>query len=69
MSRENLRVENAVIDGEIACVDDLGQSEECLFFAFDLLYLLGGSPDVTVSRTERPSEETSAPQTLAYALR
>jgi ATP-dependent DNA ligase len=38
---ENLRVENAVIDGEIACVDDSGRSvfndlllrwRECLFF-------------------------------------
>jgi bifunctional non-homologous end joining protein LigD len=47
---ENLRVENAVIDGEIACVDDSGRSifndllfrrRECLFFAFDLLYLNG----------------------------
>jgi hypothetical protein len=45
---ENLRVENAVIDGEIACVDDSGRSlfndllfrrRQCLFFAFDLLYL------------------------------
>src|SRR5215831_17294777 len=47
---ENLRVESAVIDGEIACVDDSGRSifndllfrqRECLFFAFDLLYLNG----------------------------
>jgi bifunctional non-homologous end joining protein LigD len=47
---ENLRVENAVIDGEIACVDDAGRSifndlmfrrRECLFFAFDLLHLNG----------------------------
>jgi ATP-dependent DNA ligase len=47
---ENLRVENAVIDGEIACVDDSGRSifndllfrrRECLFFAFDLLHLNG----------------------------
>jgi bifunctional non-homologous end joining protein LigD len=47
---ENLRVENAVIDGEIACVDDSGRSvfndllfrrRECLFFAFDLLFLNG----------------------------
>jgi bifunctional non-homologous end joining protein LigD len=47
---ENLRVENAVIDGEIACVDDSGRSifndllfrrRECLFFAFDLLRLNG----------------------------
>ena len=46
----NLRVENAVIDGEIACVDDTGRSifndllfrrRECLFFAFDLLHLNG----------------------------
>jgi bifunctional non-homologous end joining protein LigD len=47
---ENLHVENAVIDGEIACVDDSGRSvfndllfrrRECMFFAFDLLYLNG----------------------------
>src|SRR5215470_16699637 len=47
---ENLRVENAVIDGEIACVDDSGRSvfndllfrrRECVFFAFDLLFLNG----------------------------
>jgi bifunctional non-homologous end joining protein LigD len=47
---ENLPVENAVIDGEILCVDDSGRSifddllfrrRECLFFAFDLLYLNG----------------------------
>src|SRR5262245_49893818 len=46
----NLRVENAVIDGEIACVDELGRSvfndllfrkRECVFFAFDLLFLNG----------------------------
>jgi ATP-dependent DNA ligase len=47
---ENLSVENAVIDGEIACVDDSGRSafndllfrrRECVFFAFDLLFLNG----------------------------
>jgi bifunctional non-homologous end joining protein LigD len=47
---ENLRVESAVIDGEIACVDDTGRSifndllfrrRECVFFAFDLLHLNG----------------------------
>src|SRR6266568_2908256 len=47
---ENLNVENAVIDGEIARVDDSGRSvfndllfrrRECLFFAFDLLFLNG----------------------------
>jgi bifunctional non-homologous end joining protein LigD len=46
----NLRVENTVLDGEIACVDDLGRSvfndllfrrRECVFFAFDLLFLNG----------------------------
>jgi bifunctional non-homologous end joining protein LigD len=43
-----MRVDNAVIDGEIACVDDAGRSifndllfrrRECLLFAFDLLHL------------------------------
>ena len=47
---ENLRVESAVLDGEIACVDDSGRSvfndllfrrRECVFFAFDLLFLNG----------------------------
>src|SRR5262245_11801540 len=47
---EHLRIENAVIDGEIACVDELGRSvfndllfrkRECVFFAFDLLFLNG----------------------------
>jgi bifunctional non-homologous end joining protein LigD len=47
---ENLRVDNAVIDGEIACVDDSGRSvfndllfrcPECLFIAFDLPFLNG----------------------------
>src|SRR5438132_5635631 len=47
---ENLRVENAVLDGEIACVDKYGRSvfndllfrrRECVFFAFDLLFLDG----------------------------
>jgi len=47
---ENLPVDNAVIDGEIACVDDSGRSvfndllsrrRECLFFAFDLLFFNG----------------------------
>jgi ATP-dependent DNA ligase len=46
----NLRVENAVLAGEIACVDDSGRSvfndllfrrRECVFFAFDLLFLNG----------------------------
>src|SRR5215467_15610507 len=47
---DNLRLESAVLDGEIACVDDLGRSvfndllfrrRECVFFAFDLLFLNG----------------------------
>jgi bifunctional non-homologous end joining protein LigD len=47
---EHLRVGNAVIGGEIACVDDVGRSvfndllfrrRECLFFTFDLLFLNG----------------------------
>jgi bifunctional non-homologous end joining protein LigD len=47
---QNLRVESAVLDGEIACVDDSGRSvfndllfrrRDCLFFAFDLLFLNG----------------------------
>jgi ATP-dependent DNA ligase len=47
---ENLRVENAVLDAEIACVDDSGRSvfndllfrrRDCVFFTFDLLFLNG----------------------------
>ena len=47
---ENLPIENAVIDVEIACVDDSGRSvfndllfrrRDCLLFAFDLLFLNG----------------------------
>jgi len=46
----NPRIENAVLDGEIACVDDSGRSvfndllfcrRECVFFVFDLLFLNG----------------------------
>ena len=46
----NLPVENAVLDGEIACVDDSGRSvfndllfrrRECVFFAFDPPFLNG----------------------------
>jgi len=45
---EHLRVESAVLDGEIACVDDSGwpnfrallfRQRQCIFIAFDLLYL------------------------------
>ena len=47
---EHLRVESAVLDGEIACVDDSGRPvfrdllfrrQQCVFIAFDLLYLNG----------------------------
>jgi len=47
---ENLRVENAVIDGEVAGVEDSGRPvfndllfrrRECVFFTFDLLFLNG----------------------------
>jgi bifunctional non-homologous end joining protein LigD len=47
---EHLHVESAVLDGEIACVDDSGRSifrdllfrrRRCVFIAFDLLYLNG----------------------------
>src|SRR5262245_34465677 len=45
-----LRVESAVLDGEIACVDGEGRPafrdllfrrQQCVFIAFDLLYLNG----------------------------
>ena len=47
---EHLKVESAVLDGEIACVDELGRPvfrdllfrrQPCVFIAFDLLYLNG----------------------------
>jgi len=47
---EHLRVESAILDGEIACVDDCGRPvfrdllfrrRQCVFIAFDLLYLNG----------------------------
>jgi bifunctional non-homologous end joining protein LigD len=47
---EHLLVESAVLDGEIACVDDAGRPmfrdllfrrRQCVFIAFDLLYLNG----------------------------
>src|SRR5881397_266866 len=47
---EHLRVESAVLDGEIACLDERGRPNfrdllfrrrQCIFIAFDLLYLNG----------------------------
>src|SRR5262249_33906249 len=47
---EHLQVEDAVLDGEIACVDEAGRpnfrdllfrQRQCVFIAFDLLYLNG----------------------------
>ena len=47
---DHLGVENAVLDGEIACVDDCGRpifrdllfhKRHCVFIAFDLLFLNG----------------------------
>jgi bifunctional non-homologous end joining protein LigD len=47
---ERLKVEDAVLDGEIACIDGEGRPifkdllfrrSECIFVAFDLLYLNG----------------------------
>src|SRR5438093_9398148 len=47
---EHLRVESAVLDGEIACLDERGRpnfrdllfrQRQCIFIAFDLLYLNG----------------------------
>ena len=47
---EHLRVESAVLDGEIGCVDDAGRpmfrdllfrKRQCIFVAFDLLFLNG----------------------------
>src|SRR5262252_3132910 len=50
MDRRTLARRECCIDGEIACVDELGRSvfndllfrrKECVFFAFDLLFLNG----------------------------
>ena len=50
MDRREPEGRNAVLDGEIACVDDSGRSvfndllfrrRECVFIAFDLLFLNG----------------------------
>jgi bifunctional non-homologous end joining protein LigD len=47
---EHLKIEGAVLDGEIACVDEYGRPNfrdllfrrrQCVFIAFDLLYLNG----------------------------
>ena len=47
---DHLKVETAVLDGEIACVDEAGRPQfrdllfrkrQCIFIAFDLLYLNG----------------------------
>ena len=47
---KHLRVESAVLDGEIACVDEVGRPifrdllfrrRQCVFIAFDLLFLNG----------------------------
>jgi bifunctional non-homologous end joining protein LigD len=47
---EHLRVESAILDGQIACVDDAGRPvfrdllfrrRQCVFIAFDLLHLNG----------------------------
>jgi bifunctional non-homologous end joining protein LigD len=47
---ENVKAESAVLDGEIACVDDSGRpmfrdllfrKTQCVFIAFDLLFLNG----------------------------
>jgi len=47
---EHVRIESAVVDGEIACIDEAGRPvfrdllfrrRECVFIAFDLLYLNG----------------------------
>ena len=46
----HIKAERAVLDGEIACVDESGRptfrdllfrKRQCIFFAFDLLYLNG----------------------------
>jgi bifunctional non-homologous end joining protein LigD len=60
---QHIRVENAVLDGEIACVDDAGRpifrdllfrQRQCVFIAFDLLFLNGKDLRTLPLIEERP---------------
>src|SRR5262249_2941112 len=75
---EHLPVENAVINGEIAWVDDLGRSvfndlllrrRECVFFGFDLLFVNGEDLRAPLDGKESTTEEATAKETFTYALR
>jgi ATP-dependent DNA ligase len=75
---EHLRVESAVLDGEIACLDESGRptfrdlilrKRQCIFIAFDLLYLNGKRPaDAPVDRTKANVEKADPTQTRANVL-
>jgi bifunctional non-homologous end joining protein LigD len=71
---EHLRVESAVLDGEIACVDEcerpvfrdlLFRKRHCVFIAFDLLYL-NGKDLRTLPLIERKSRAEEAAKTEAF---
>ena len=77
---EKLAVENAVLDGEVACVDDSGRAVftdllfhrgQCFFFAFDLLFLNGedlrGLP--LIERKTATEEATRQEKTFPHLLR
>jgi ATP-dependent DNA ligase len=74
---EHLKVENAVPDGEIACIDGEGlpvfkdllfRKSTCIFVAFDLLYL-NGKDLRTLPLIERKRQlKVSASQAVANSL-
>jgi hypothetical protein len=72
----HLRVESAVLDGEIACVDDAGQSSAICFsagvsafIAFDLLYLNGKDlRTLLLIETQGSIEETARAEAFTNAL-
>ena len=72
-----LRVETAVLDGEIACVDDTGRPifrdllfrrRQCVFIAFDLLFLDGKDLRTLPLIERKDLEEAPATEALTYPL-
>jgi hypothetical protein len=74
------RVESAVFDGEIACVDDAGRPvfrdllfrrRQCVFIVFDLLYLNGKdlrALSLSTQREKGDAEETAEAEALTNPL-
>src|SRR5262249_3581138 len=74
---EHLRVENAVLDGEIACIDGDGRpifkdllfrKSTCIFVAFDLLYLNGKDLRLLPLIERKNTTKASQPKTLTNPL-